>query len=492
MSTWDPSLLPVPRSWDSEDEDRLAPGLKVYALRTLELGQVKAVGFDMDYTLARYRSPEIDALAFKKAVRLMVREKNYPAWLLEVDFDPAFAIRGLVLDGIRGNLLKVSQDRQVQRASHGTKPLSPAEIEACYGHRRLAVSAKGFRSVDTLFEIPEAGLYAQLVDVLDAGKLPGKDCLKLFHDVRWAIDTAHRQGDMKAEILEHRAFFIPRDPNLAPALDRWRRGGKKLFIATNSDWAFTHGVMGHLLDGQDDERPRWTDYFDLICVSTRKPSFFMDTPPAVPVPDSGCGHAYTGGNALWVEKALDASGEEVLYVGDHVYGDILRSKKNLAWRTLMLIPELEQELLNLEAQSDDLRELLRVETSRRRCERRVSLLLDEWARLRARRAALAPRLSPEGLHAIEREMAQLKAEADGAVQRSEALLQRAQQLNAAVEAAFHPRWGPLFRDRDELSRLADQMQQYACAYTGKISNLRMVDPHATLFAPLPALPHERL
>jgi len=492
MTPWDPSFLPVPRSWDSEDEDRLPPAQKVYALRTLDLGEVKAVGFDMDYTLARYRSPEIDAAAFKKAVRLLVRERNYPAWLLEVDFDPAFAIRGLILDGVRGNLLKVSRERQVLRATHGTRPMDHAEIEGCYGHRRLSVSAKGFRSIDTMFEIPESGLYAQLVDFLDAKKLPGKSFLHLFHDVRWAIDTAHRNGEMKAAILEHRDFFIHEDPNLAPALDRWRRGGKKLFLATNSDWHFTNGVLGHLLDGRDDAHPRWTDYFDLICVSTRKPAFFMETPPPVPIEGSGCAHAFTGGNADWLERTLEATGEEVLYVGDHIYGDILRSKKTLAWRTLMLIPELETELDKLEAQGEDLRELLRVETSRRRCLRRISLLLDEWARLRQRRHDLAPRLSPEGLHAIEREMAQLKADADGADQRAEALETRAHQLNASVEAAFNPLWGPLFRDRDELTRLADQMQTYACAYTGKISNLRMVDPHATLYAPAPFLPHERL
>lgn len=30
--------------------------------------------------------------------------------------------------------------------------------------------------------------------------------------------------------------------------------------------------------------------------------------------------------------------------GDHIYGDVLRSKKALGWRTLLVIPELESEL----------------------------------------------------------------------------------------------------------------------------------------------------
>ncbi len=39
-----------------------------------------------------------------------------------------------------------------------------------------------------------------------------------------------------------------------------------------------------------------------------------------------------------------ASGAEVLYIGDHIYGDILRSKKELGWRTMLVVPELETEL----------------------------------------------------------------------------------------------------------------------------------------------------
>ena len=38
------------------------------------------------------------------------------------------------------------------------------------------------------------------------------------------------------------------------------------------------------------------------------------------------------------------SGLQVLYVGDHIYGDILRSKKTLGWRTMLVVPELATEL----------------------------------------------------------------------------------------------------------------------------------------------------
>ncbi len=488
MTAWDSAFLSVPPL--TEGEDRLPPAHKLYALRTLPMGEIRAIGFDMDHTLARYRSPEIDELAFKKAARILVRDRGYSPWLLEMAYDPAFAVRGLVLDGLRGNLLKLNRERQVVRASHGSRAMERLELEAVYGRRRLSTAAKGFRNIDTLFEIPESHLYAQMVDGLDRGLLKAENYLELFQDVRWAIDTAHRNGEMKAEILEHRDFFIPQDPLLALALDRLKRAGKKLFLLTNSDWTFTNGVMGHLLDGQDEARLRWTDYFDLVVVSSRKPDFFLETPESQSL--DGQPRCYSGGHAAWLEFMLDAQGEQILYVGDHIYGDVLRSKKSASWRTLLLVPELERELRLLEAKADDLRELLRLETARRRTLRRASVLMDQWKRNRVRRHVLGPRLSSDATVALDQEAAQLATSAEALQRRAELQRLELAGLTSAVEAVFNPMWGPMFRDRDELTRFADQIQQFACAYTGKVGNLYMYDPLATVYAPLPTLPHERL
>ena len=36
---------------------------------------------------------------------------------------------------------------------------------------------------------------------------------------------------------------------------------------------------------------------------------------------------------------------EVVYVGDHIFGDILKSKKGWGWKTFLIVPELAQELI---------------------------------------------------------------------------------------------------------------------------------------------------
>jgi hypothetical protein len=97
-----------------------------------------------------------------------------------------------------------------------------------------------------------------------------------------------------------------------------------------------------------------------------------------------------GGNAPWLEAELQAFGEEVMYVGDHIYGDILRSKKNVSWHTLLLIPELASTLERLEDQAGELQDFVRFETVRRKSELRLSLLEDNLRRNQEHRRVLAP------------------------------------------------------------------------------------------------------
>lgn len=41
---------------------------------------------------------------------------------------------------------------------------------------------------------------------------------------------------------------------------------------------------------------------------------------------------------------LDVKGKDILYVGDHIFGDILKSKKRQGWKTFLIVPELAKEL----------------------------------------------------------------------------------------------------------------------------------------------------
>jgi 5' nucleotidase family len=52
-------------------------------------------------------------------------------------FDPRMVERGLVIDTLRGSLLKVDRFGLVKRAMHGARMLSPAEIRREYGRGQV-------------------------------------------------------------------------------------------------------------------------------------------------------------------------------------------------------------------------------------------------------------------------------------------------------------------------------------------------------------------
>ena len=56
--------------------------------------------------------------------------------------------------------------------------------------------------------------------------------------------------------------------------------------------------------------------------------------------------------------------DHILYVGDHIYGDVLRAKKESAWRTLMIIQEMTDELDAMERYAPEIERLQRLEAKR--------------------------------------------------------------------------------------------------------------------------------
>ena len=45
-----------------------------------------------------------------------------------------------------------------------------------------------------------------------------------------------------------------------------------------------------------------------------------------------------------LSKMIGAKGKDVLYFGDHIFGDVLKSKKLRGWKTYLVVPELTREL----------------------------------------------------------------------------------------------------------------------------------------------------
>ena len=109
----------------------------------------------------------------------------------------------------------------------------------------------------------------------------------------------------------------------------------------------------------------WQSYFDYTFVDGRKPLFFNEGTILRRV-DKSTGQlsignydaskvddtveenpVYSGGNSEVLSKLIGAKGKDVLYVGDHIFGDVVKSKKIKGWRTFLIVPELNDEVLKL-------------------------------------------------------------------------------------------------------------------------------------------------
>src|SRR5687767_4858507 len=98
--------------------DPLPPGRGVFCNRTLNLRAIRAIGYDMDYTLVHYNEQAWEQRAFEH-VRQRFVAVGWPAASLR--FDPSFINRGLILDVELGNVVKANRFGFIKRATHGTR-----------------------------------------------------------------------------------------------------------------------------------------------------------------------------------------------------------------------------------------------------------------------------------------------------------------------------------------------------------------------------------
>uniref|UniRef100_A0A671U7T9 5'-nucleotidase, cytosolic IIb n=1 Tax=Sparus aurata TaxID=8175 RepID=A0A671U7T9_SPAAU len=345
----------------------------VFVNRSLAMEKIKCFGFDMDYTLAVYKSPEYESLGFELTVERLV-SIGYPQELLSFVYDPSFPTRGLVFDTMYGNLLKVDAYGNILVCVHGFNFLRGPEIRERYPNKFIQRDdTERFYILNTLFNLPETYLFACLVDFFsncdtytscETGFKNGDLFMSyksMFQDVRDAVDWVHFKGTLKEKTVENLEKYVVKDGKLPLLLSRMNEVAK-VFLATNSDYKYTDKIMTYLFDfphgpkAGTSHRP-WQSYFDLILVDARKPLFFGEGTVLRQV-DTTTGRlkigtytgplqhgiVYSGGSSDIVCDLLGAKGKDIVYIGDHIFGDILKSKKRQGWRTFLVIPELAQEL----------------------------------------------------------------------------------------------------------------------------------------------------
>lgn len=452
--------------------------MSVFINRTINMKKIKAIGFDMDYTLVRYDAEAFEELTHKEVLKKLTKVKGYPKEITKLKFDYHRSIQGLIIDKKRGHLLKASRFGKVKEAYHGLKPLPFHDMQRIYANRVIDLSLDQFQSMDTSFSISNGIIYSQLVQLKKEGfDLP--DFTTLAEEVKEALDLCHSDGTLKDQVAKDLERFIIRDPEVPSLLEKYKEYGKKLVVITNSDYKYTRLLLDYAINPYLKKHKHWSELFEITITLARKPNFFTLSNAFLKIdPDTGLmsnhfgpieNGIYQGGFAGKLQEDLGLDGEEILYLGDHIYGDVVSIKKTFNWRTALVLDPLKEEIESLQ-KSDSI-------------QKDIDALMNEKGELEKKLNDKEAILFDEGEKVSREEMNQFYSSI-------EKLNNQISEKITQYRSHFNPYWGELMRAGQEESRMADQVEKYACLYMTKVEDLLQNSPK-TYFRPYKrTLPHE--
>ncbi len=484
----------------------------VFCNRELRLDNLRAVGFDMDYTLAQYQQPQFDKLAFDGAKAKLVHSLGYPKEVLDLEYDHTYWVRGLIIDTQRGNFLKIDRHKYVRVAYHGFQQISSKMRKQLYSrtfNKVPSFTEKSYVNMDTLFQHVDAHLFASLIEMKDFGEhefLDGRTYEEIYRQIRECVDLCHRDGVIKDEVARDPTKYLVLDSGLVPMLRGFREAGVKVFLLTNSYWEYTSTAMNYLfhetrVDEMTQKKNEWLELFDLVVVGSCKPAYLTDPNLNLfrVMPEDGSlkntdglfeiealgengsakflvmGKTFQGGNWNHLQAMLDIeAGEEILYVGDHLYADVLRSKRALGWRSCFIMPELVEEMRIFHKQLGLWNSIMEL--------RKLREELNSYADVLKREMKTS---SFSDSRHLEKKLSQIE-EDDGKVKIKLA------DAHSEYHTAFHPRWGQMFVAGYQDSRFGYFVKNYACLYTSKATNLGLASTSRAFRTSGELLPHDNL
>ncbi|VAH75548.1 unnamed protein product [Triticum turgidum subsp. durum] len=438
----------------------------IFCTRTLNLRSISVIGYDMDYTLIHYNVMAWEGRAYDYG---MANLKSMGFLVDDLEFDPDLVIRGLIMDKVTGNLVKADRFGYIKRVMHGTQMLPTRAVSEIYGRELVDLRKEDtWEFLNTLFSVSEAVMFMQMVDKLDQGLVPAE------------LGPLDYKGLYNSEIMAEPERFVEPDPELPLALLDQKEAGKRLLLITNSDYHYTNKMMNHAFNRFLPNDMGWRDLFEMVIVSARKPEFFQISHPLYEVvTDDGLlrpcfkansGGLYSGGSAQMVEKSLDIHGDEILYVGDHIFTDVSQSKVHLRWRTALICRELEDEfdaLIKSHAQKEKLVTLIQQKEI-------VGDLFNQLRLALQRRTNSRPAQTLAATCMNDQELTESMQKLLIVMQR---LDEKIVPLLESDGELFNKRWGWLSRaglwDKSHLTR---QIEKYADIYTSRVSNFLHYTP----------------
>ncbi len=453
--------------------------MSIYVNRTLNMRKIKAIGFDMDYTLIRYNTENFERLAYYSMIDKLVELKGYPQELKKLKFDFKKMIQGLVINKNNGHILKLSRSGKVKTCYFGNQKMDFYSMIQIYGARELDIRDPDLVSLDTNFSLAKGILYADVVELFKT-QPHTLSYAEIAEDLQAMLDRCHGDGTLKDEVASNIGEYIIQDPELPQLLETYKKYGKKLIVITNSGFPYSKLLMEYAFNPFLKEHKSWLDLFDMVITFSSKPRFFTDKVGYLKVnPETGLmsNHfdklekgVYQGGNAEKLQRDLGLNPEEILYLGDHIYGDVVAIKKTFNWRTAMVFDPLISELEAIEKARPIQKEI----DADMEVKHGLEFKLNE---LYAQRIEQNQKIDPEEKDDLYTKIDELNSKISKNIER--------------YQENFNPYWGEQMRSGLEETRLAGQIEKYACIYMPTVSDLLRHSPRSYFIPERRILPHER-
>ncbi|MCD6396280.1 MAG: HAD-IG family 5'-nucleotidase, partial [Spirochaetaceae bacterium] len=412
---------------------------------------------------------KLEELTHREALKALHNKMFYPESILKLQFDFKRSIVGLVIDKTNGNLLQLSRYGKVKISYHGLRQIEYKEQNRIYKEMAIDIKSSDFVSLDTSFAISNGVIFSQLVQLKeDGGKLPNYH--QIADDIKAVLDIIHQDDTLKSYIKNDFEKYVSTDPQVPELMEKYLDYGKKLIIITNSDYDYTKALLDYALNPHWKKHKKWEDVFNIVITLADKPGFFehpgrflkidQETGQMINHIGSVAKGIYQGGWFQKLQDDLGVPGSEILYIGDHIYGDVVSIKKSCSWRTALVLGDLEQEIKSLRKSKT--------------VQIKINSLMDEKSVLE--RMLNKPGTSRQTRDKLYEEIDHMNSHIS-------------EQLGI-FKKFFNPYWGEILRAGSEESRFAEQVEKYACIYMTKVSDLGEHSPKA-YFRPIKRiLPHE--
>ena len=159
--------------------------------------------------------------------------------------------------------MKIDRNKYVRIVYHGLNYIQRNERKDIYTKQIISYTEKNFINIDTIFMVIDALLFSYLVDLYDRYNNNNNSSLlssssssslskkksynEIYDDLRLCIDTCHRDGAIKDEVMKDPSKYIIYDDGIITTLQQLKSAGKKVFLLTNSLWEYTNSVMEFLV-----------------------------------------------------------------------------------------------------------------------------------------------------------------------------------------------------------------------------------------------------